>query len=54
MHDWGAVGLAFAQSHPERVQRLALINAVPLLPGVQWGGVSRIWRTAGLGELAMG
>ncbi len=54
MHDWGAVGLAFAQRHPERVQRLALINAVPLLPGVQWGGVARIWRTPGLGELAMG
>jgi len=54
MHDWGAVGLAFAQRHPERVQRLALINPVPLLPGVRWEGVARIWRAPGLGELAMG
>jgi pimeloyl-ACP methyl ester carboxylesterase len=54
MHDWGAVGLAFAQRHPERVQRLALINAVALSPGVRWGGVARIWRTPALGELAMG
>ena len=32
MHDWGAVGLTFAQRHPERVERLVLIDAVPLLP----------------------
>ena len=30
MHDWGAVGLAFAQRQPERVERLVIINAVPL------------------------
>ena len=30
--DWGgAVALAFAQRHPERVQRIALLNAVPLV-----------------------
>lgn len=54
MHDWGVVGLTFAQRHPERVARLALINPVPLLAGVRWEGVARIWRTPGLGELAMG
>ena len=32
VHDWGAVGLAFAQRHPERIERLVIINAVPLLP----------------------
>ena len=30
VHDWGAVGLAFAQAHPERVERLVVCNAVPL------------------------
>jgi pimeloyl-ACP methyl ester carboxylesterase len=54
VHDWGAVGLAFAQRLPERVERLAIINAVPFLPGYRWHRTARIWRTVGLGELAMG
>jgi pimeloyl-ACP methyl ester carboxylesterase len=54
MHDWGAVGLAFAQAHPERVATLVLIDAVPLLPGYRWHPVARIWRTPVLGELMMG
>jgi len=54
MHDWGAVGLTFAQRHPERVERLVIINAVPFLPGYRWHRTARIWRTPLLGELAMG
>jgi pimeloyl-ACP methyl ester carboxylesterase len=54
MHDWGAVGLAFAQRAPERVERLVIINAVPFLPGYRWHRTARMWRTPGLGELAMG
>ncbi|HTR90013.1 MAG TPA: alpha/beta hydrolase [Solirubrobacteraceae bacterium] len=54
MHDWGSVGLAFAQRHPERVERLVLMNAVPLLAGYRWHRTARIWRTPLLGELAMG
>jgi pimeloyl-ACP methyl ester carboxylesterase len=54
VHDWGAVGLVFAQAHPERVQRLVVTNAVPLLPGYRWHRTARIWRTPVLGELAMG
>jgi pimeloyl-ACP methyl ester carboxylesterase len=54
MHDWGALGLAFAQRHPERVERLVLINAVPFIPGYEWHRMARIWRTPLLGELAMG
>lgn len=54
MHDWGAVGLAFAQRLPARVERLVVINAVPLLAGYRWHRIARIWRTPGLGELMMG
>ena len=54
VHDWGAVGLRFAQRLPERVARLVVINAVPFLPGYRWHRMARIWRTPLLGELAMG
>jgi len=54
MHDWGVVGLAFAQAHPERVARLVVINAVPFLPGYRWHRTARLWRTPLLGELSMG
>jgi pimeloyl-ACP methyl ester carboxylesterase len=54
MHDWGSVGLAFAQRHPERIERLVVINAVPFLPGYRWHRAARIWRTPALGELSMG
>jgi pimeloyl-ACP methyl ester carboxylesterase len=54
VHDWGAVGLAFAQRHPERIERLVVMDAVPLLPGFRWHRAARMWRTPLLGELAMG
>ena len=54
VHDWGAVGLAFAQRLPERIERLVVINAVPFLPGYRWHRTARIWRTPLLGELSMG
>ena len=54
VHDWGAVGLAFAQLHPERIERLVVTNAVAFLPGYRWHRTARVWRTPILGELAMG
>jgi pimeloyl-ACP methyl ester carboxylesterase len=54
LHDWGAVGLAFAQLHPERIERLVIMNAVPFLPGYEWHRMARRWRTPGIGELVMG
>jgi pimeloyl-ACP methyl ester carboxylesterase len=54
VHDWGAAALAFAQRHPQRIERLVAIDAVPLLPGYRWHRVARLWRTPVLGELAMG
>ena len=52
VHDWGAVGLLWAQRLPERVERLVVINAVPLLPGYRWHRVARLWRMRGVGEVA--
>ena len=54
VHDWGAVALALAQDIPERVERLVILNAVPLLPGYQWHRVARLWRTPLAGEMTMG
>jgi pimeloyl-ACP methyl ester carboxylesterase len=50
VHDWGAVALIPAQEEPERVRRLVVIDAVPLLPGYHWHRTARIWRARGLGE----
>jgi pimeloyl-ACP methyl ester carboxylesterase len=54
MHDWGAVGLLAAIERPEAIERLVLIDAVPLLPGYRWHPIARLWRTPVVGEVAMG
>jgi pimeloyl-ACP methyl ester carboxylesterase len=53
VHDWGSVALDFAQRRPERIERLVVIDAVPLLPGYTWHRTAKIWRTPRLGELSM-
>lgn len=54
MHDWGAVGLAMAQRRPERLERLVVMNAVPLLEGYRWHRIARAWRRPLVGEMVMG
>jgi pimeloyl-ACP methyl ester carboxylesterase len=55
VHDWGAAaGLVWAQRAPARVERLVVINAVPLLPGFRFHRGARALRTRALGELSMG
>jgi len=54
VHDWGAAALAWASANPERVERLVVINAVPLLPGYRWHWIARTWRLPLAGEMAMG
>lgn len=54
VHDWGVVGLAFAQRHPERIRRVVILNAVPLTAEYRWHAVARMWRRRVVGELAMG
>lgn len=52
VHDWGSVALIGAQRRPELVERMAILNAVPLLPGYRWHWVAQIWRRRPLGEIA--
>jgi pimeloyl-ACP methyl ester carboxylesterase len=54
VHDWGAAGLVWAQRNPERVERLAILDAVPLLAGYRWHPIARAWRTRGVGEVVIG
>ena len=54
VHDWGGAGLVFAQRFPERIEKLVLFTALPLLPGYRWHRVARGWRTPVIGELMMG
>lgn len=52
VHDWGALALIGAQRRPDLVERLVVIDAVPLLPGYRWHWVAQVWRRRPLGELA--
>jgi pimeloyl-ACP methyl ester carboxylesterase len=55
LHDWGAaVGLAWAMAQPARVERLVVINGVPLLHGFRWRGWARAVRTPVAGPIAVG
>jgi pimeloyl-ACP methyl ester carboxylesterase len=51
VHDWGVVGLIAAQSRPEAIRRLVVINAVPLSASYRWHVIARCWRRPGIGEL---
>jgi pimeloyl-ACP methyl ester carboxylesterase len=54
VHDWGAVGLVLAQELPDRIERLAIVDAVPFVPGYRWHRVASLWRTPLVGEMTMG
>jgi pimeloyl-ACP methyl ester carboxylesterase len=51
VHDWGSLALIGAQRHPEQLERLVIINSVPLLAGYRWHWIARIWRRRLIGEL---
>ena len=50
VHDWGALALAVAQRDPGRLERLVVINAVPLSGTYRWHWLARAWRRRGVGE----
>jgi pimeloyl-ACP methyl ester carboxylesterase len=53
VHDWGAVALAAAALRPQRLEKLVVIDAVPLSAAYRWHWLARVWRTPVLGELAV-
>jgi pimeloyl-ACP methyl ester carboxylesterase len=52
VHDWGSLALIGAQRRPELVERLVVVDAVPLLPGYRWHWIAQIWRRRPWGEIA--
>jgi pimeloyl-ACP methyl ester carboxylesterase len=54
-HEWGAlVGLTLALRGPTRVERIVLVNPLPLDQRAGSPGSRRFWRMGAVGELAMG
>jgi pimeloyl-ACP methyl ester carboxylesterase len=52
VHDFGGpFGLAWAVTHPEKVQHLAIMNT-PFFSDYRWHFWAKVWRTPGLGELS--
>jgi pimeloyl-ACP methyl ester carboxylesterase len=51
VHDWGGLALIGAQRRPDLVEKLVIVNTVPLLPGYRWHWVAQIWRRRPLGEI---
>lgn len=53
VQDWGALALAATLAEPERIERLVVLNSVPLSAAYGWHRTARIWRTRALGELQL-
>ncbi|HEY2161768.1 MAG TPA: alpha/beta hydrolase [Solirubrobacteraceae bacterium] len=54
-HQWGAVvGALLAARQPERVERITLLNPLPLIAGFRWQPIARWWLRPLVGELIMG
>lgn len=51
VHDWGSLALIGAQRRPRLVEKLVVINAVPLLPGYRWHWIAQLWRRRPWGEV---
>jgi pimeloyl-ACP methyl ester carboxylesterase len=50
VHDWGGLALIGAQRRPDLVERLVVVDTVPLLPGYRWHWIAQLWRRRPLGE----
>jgi pimeloyl-ACP methyl ester carboxylesterase len=51
VHDWGALALIGAQRRPDLVERLVIVDVVPLLPGYRWHWIAQLWRRRPIGEI---
>lgn len=52
VHDFGAWGLEWAATHPDRFASAVIINSGVLI-GYRWHWMARVWQTPLLGELFM-
>ena len=52
VHDWGSLALIGAQRRSDQVEKLVVMNVIPLLPGYRWHWVAQVWRRRPFGELA--
>jgi pimeloyl-ACP methyl ester carboxylesterase len=50
VHDWGSIALVTSARRPQAVGRMAVMNAVPLVPEYEWHWIARLWRRRGVGE----
>jgi pimeloyl-ACP methyl ester carboxylesterase len=51
VHDWGVLALIGAQRRPQLVEKVVIVNAVPLSAGYSWHWVAQLWRRRPLGEI---
>ncbi len=51
VHDWGALALIGVQRRPHLIEKLVVIDAVPLLPGYRWHWIAQLWRRRPIGEI---
>ena len=51
VHDWGGLALIDAITRPQRLDRLVVMDSIPLLPGYRWHRVAKLWRVPVVGEL---
>ncbi|HEX4107308.1 MAG TPA: alpha/beta hydrolase [Solirubrobacteraceae bacterium] len=54
VHDWGALALSAASRRAAQVQRLVIIDPVPLSGAYRWHWIGRlVWRPPVIGEISM-
>jgi pimeloyl-ACP methyl ester carboxylesterase len=51
LHDWGSLALIGAQRRPQLIEKLVVINPIPLTPGYRWHWIAQIWRRRPAGEI---
>jgi pimeloyl-ACP methyl ester carboxylesterase len=51
VHDWGSLALIGAQRRPQLIEKLVIVNSIPLTPGYRWHWVAQIWRRRPAGEI---
>lgn len=52
VQDWGGLALIDAITHPDRLDRLVVMDSVALLPGYRWHWIAKyFWRVPVVGEI---